>query len=57
MEDLLSRDLLTLTQELEDIQRRLEAWNGTTRRSRNLSRAISYTEDAIDKMYRALSEK
>lgn len=56
MEDLLSKDLRTLTSELEDIVRRLNAWNGTNARCRNLSLAITNTEDAIDKMYRAQVE-
>ena len=56
MEDLLSKDLRTLTSELEEIVRRLNAWNGTTARCRNLSLAITNTEDAIDKMYRAQVE-
>lgn len=56
MKDLLSKDLKTLTSELEEIVRRLNAWNSTDGRCRNLSLAITHTEDAIDKMYRTLVE-
>ena len=56
MEDLLSKDLRTLTSELEEIVRRLNAWNSTDARCRNLSLAITNTEDAVDKMYRTLVE-
>lgn len=55
MEDLLSKDLLTLTNECEDIVQRLQAWNNSTARSRNLSLAITNLESVIDKLNRTLN--
>lgn len=57
MEDLLNKDLTELYANLVDIRRRLEAWNATTSRSRNLSLAITRLEDVEDKLERHLTQR
>ena len=54
MADLLSLNFSELIDELEDIQARLEAWNATQSRCRNLSLAITNLENVLDKMYRVM---